>query len=494
MASLGELFVQLGVIGDTTELKKANNLLKEANKLLDERIQKETNLSKQVKKYFNSHGDERKKMREQLRADIETERTSRKLAAVGSNIRNIVGGVIALGTALTGATLALDKMVSGLAKANQEWINFLKRTDIGFNALNKYANVAQTIGSNIDMGSTLENLQQKIFDLQLTGNGAEDFLMAGINPIGQNAEGIIEQLRSRIQGMDNTTASYLLQRLGISPEIIPMLRMTAEEFNAIATEMEQYSLTEDQRKEIGKYNIQLQMVHKRWEYIRETLALKLMPIAIRLNKFTLRLIDHLSTICGWIFKALNFVTKCKNEFESLIRIIEIGLLAIGLAYNPILTGFTLLFLILEDIATYFEGGDSYAGDFMQWLKELQDMATPEWLKELQKLNNKELVVKYVDTKNNLDGKTFREQFLELLPIFTVTFIRAFKDSFSKDDKEKFDKLSYIPPSYDINNERSFTNTTNNNGNITQTNYIQTTESANEVQNTLAYAQIAMGYA
>lgn len=208
--NLGELFIELGVVGDVKPLKEALKTLQTSVK--------ETN--------------------KQAKANI-----------------NIAKGIGLIITTIGGAIIALDRMTSSLVKNNQTWINFTRQTDLSLKSLQKYSSVASLLDKSLGMegaAGSIEQLNKRLFELKLTGEGARGFLLAGVNPLGQDAFGVIEQLRSRFQGLDNTSATYLMEQMGLDPKLLPLIRLTRKEFEDLYSSVKNYQLTAQQREEIQK--------------------------------------------------------------------------------------------------------------------------------------------------------------------------------------------------------------------------------------------------
>lgn len=328
--NLGELFIELGVVGDVKPLKDALKTLKGSVK--------ETN--------------------KQAQANI----------GVAKSIGLIITGVIA-------SIAAVDRMTNSLVRNNQTWVNFTRQTDLSLKSLQKYSGVASLLDKSLGMegaAGSIEQLNKRLFELRLTGEGARGFQLAGVNPIGQDAFGVIEQLRSRFQGMDNTTATYLMEQMGLDPKLLPLIRMTRKEFEDLNKSIEKYQLTAQQREEIQKMNIQLEIAATKFRYLKDRAILAIMPAFTKfmniLEKVTERLIIDVKYVTDFISKS--------PQLQSALMGVAAAFGIIFAAAHPLMTLFTALFLIIDDIVGYFQGKNSGIGyiinffdDYIAELKE-----------------------------------------------------------------------------------------------------------------------------
>ena len=219
--SIGELFIELGVIGNPQEVEKFDKKIKTLAKNMDLTV---------------------------------------KSVIKGNNgLANFSKGLKAITTALktslfVTAVKTIDNLTQSLIQSNQAMLDLTRTTDIALGTFQKWDSIGKMLGVE-NAAQQLEGLNQRIFELMLTGQGAKGFQIAGINPVGQDAEGVLEQLRDRVSGMSDTAATYLLREMGLDPKMLHLLRMTREEFSMLQSEIKKYQL--ETQKERGKTFISL---------------------------------------------------------------------------------------------------------------------------------------------------------------------------------------------------------------------------------------------
>ena len=385
MASLGELFVELGVVGDVKPLEKAIGTMKEAVKQIDNEIKANQRLLKYLQDIKNARNDgEKATIKENFAKEIQKQKMLNEIDAnqkavdgkkeFASKIAGVVKGVGAFVGALTGAAIALNKFTNDLVESNQAMLNLTRTSDISLKTFQKWNSIGRMFGVQ-NAAQQIEGLNQRLFQLRLTGEGASGFQIAGINPIGQNAEGVLEQLRQRIKGLDDTSASWLLQQMGIDPQMLHILRMTREEFEALNNTIKQYQLTDEQRRSIQEMNVQLQIAGIQLKYFKDRIILALMPVWVKFVQSFERVTEGLAKFVKWVAHANTFASTLTGKILALaaaLGVVRLALLAI--TAHPIVAGITAvlggIYLLVDDIMAYFKGGGSMIGVLIAALDQL----------------------------------------------------------------------------------------------------------------------------
>lgn len=387
MASLGELFIELGVIGDVKPLEKALNTIKESTKVLDKQIKAEQRLLKYRQDLASVTSEGEKKLikstfanevrKQKLLDEADTVKKNIEIKKeLAKNIAGVVKGIAGFVTAVTGAAIAVNKLTNDLVSSNQALLDLTRTTDIAQSTFQKWGGIGKLLGVE-NAEQQLEGLNQKLFELMLTGEGARGFQLAGINPVGQDAEGVLEQLRTRIQGMNDTTAAYLLQQMGLDPKMLHILRLTRKEFEDLNSAIKQYRLTPEQTKEIQSMNIQLQIASIRLKYLKDRAILALMPVWTQFMASLARVAEGLGNVTKWLVKGEGLGSKFARGIlaaASAIGVLRIALWAI--TAHPIVAAITAivgaLYLLIDDIVGYFQGKNSGVGYIINYFDDLAE--------------------------------------------------------------------------------------------------------------------------
>ncbi len=380
--SVGELFIELGIIGDDEGGKKVA-------KALDEAIEKAQKAQKQLQK----HGKE-------------TDRVEKKNKNVAKSIMNTAKSIGGLITAISGAVIALNKLSESLVQQNQYWLNLTRNSDIALETFQKWGQVGAAMNASLgEQGAAgaLAELNKRLFEMKLTGEGYEGFAFAGIMPT--NAEDVLEQLRGRIKGLNDTAATAMLERLGLDPRMLSVLRMTREEFEALNAEMEKYRLTPEQRQQIQDFHKQMSIINVKMQYFKDRILVAIMPHLIRFMEVIVKIIEVLPKYRGLVIgvglamtkgfgkwlKALPIIGKylmpvvkilqkmrifSSGLFKGLSGIINklpfVGTLfgTLGKIISKAFLPFTIVYLLIDDIVGYFNGKNSGIGAIIHYLKDM----------------------------------------------------------------------------------------------------------------------------
>ena len=537
MPSLGELFVELGVVGDVKPLEKAIGTMKEAVKQIDNEIKANQRLLKYLQDIKSARtAGEKATIKENFTKEIQKQKMLDEIdanqkavdgkKALASNIAGVVKGVGALVGTLTGAAIAMNKFTNDLVESNQAMLDLTRTSDIALGTFQKWGSIGKMLGVN-NVEQQLEGLNQRMFDLMLTGEGARGFQLAGINPVGQDAEGVLEQLRNRVSGMSDTAASYLLQQMGLDPKMLHLLRMTRDDFEELGRTIDKYQLTDDQTKEIQAMNIQLQIAGIKLKYLKDRAILAMMPAWVKLVESFARVAEMLARVGkkvgefvvkwrGLIAGGVLFLSRFKPVAEFLTKtslifkemgasvsklILKIPVLgrflgALGGFAAKALVPFTALYLLLDDIATYVQGGDSLIGRVMDWGKEqggdfskiFGKMFGGDFMGGLQ-----ELIIKLIDVIDD-----FAQVLLRIASILTGLPLDKWGQKFANwvsqgtyDDLKNYEYGLPTPAMQQNVRNNNTSSVTNNDNKVSMTNYIQTSQPVTDIQNQLAYARNAM---
>lgn len=348
-AGLGELFIQLAFKGDVSGAKK-------------------------------------------FRAEIDNVEKSMQQAVKGAG--SLKAGILGLVGSLVGAVYAMNRLTTSLMNNNQAWISLTRQTDLAIDSLQGYAGVASILDKSLGMEGAAQgiaNLQQRLYELSLTGQGAEGFMWAGIDPRGKNAFQVLEQLRSRIKGLNNNQATFLLKQMGLDPRMLAMLRMEREEFEKLNAEIQKYTLKDTQRQAIQKYSQQMELARKKMQFFKDTIALKMLPILVKLA-------DALTKVA----EAFHIILMSDHPLAMLaktITLITAAVIGLGVAIwaitaHPIVALITLIIgslmvtlvmlgLIIEDIIAWTQGKDSVTGYLLGAIDQIiSEDRVPKWIQML----------------------------------------------------------------------------------------------------------------
>lgn len=382
---LDSLFVAIGFQVDDKELKKLD-------KSISDKI-------KNIGKVFSSLGES---LNNKGLKDFggKFDEVADAAGAVIAPILGVVQGVIKVGAVVAATTFAIDRMTVSLLKNNQAFINFQRQTGL---SMGKSANIMQAgMLSDINMKpetimQSMQAVQSNLAQIPLGKGNIEPFQLLGISPLGKDANQIFDDLRESIKGLDDMTATNIIQEMGFSPEMITVLRMTNEEL----AQTQQLMLSPQQRQALQGYSTELRKIHMGFELLKDKALIAILPYLIEFERSWLNiskafkpslkilgdLIKNILYPLGKILYVLTMafagltyaivepldllndilegIGKFITDHPKIISAISAIGLAIMAFVNPGLAGLTALVLILEDLAVWAMGGKSFLGTTME---------------------------------------------------------------------------------------------------------------------------------
>ena len=205
---------------------------------------------------------------------------------------------------------------------------FETRTGLSSQELQRWQIVAEQMNvSGQAVAQSVEALQHRITDIRLGYGNIKPFQLLGLDPTGMNPFQLLDALRQRLQHFSPAMATNILGQLGLSPDMLAVLRLSDAEFQKIVG------------SEIG-------MTKKQEEAFLEAKR---------------GFVEFEQTVR---FGGYNLVYIFTRLGEVLLGL-PIPLKALGLAlaayFFPVTAAVVGLLLLLDDLATYMQGGKSIIG-------------------------------------------------------------------------------------------------------------------------------------
>ncbi len=240
---------------------------------------------------------------------------------------------------------------------------FESQTGLSSQELQKWQIVAEEANVSAEaMASGISTLQRNLAEIRLGRGNISPFLLAGVNPNGKNAFEVLDQLRERIKGLDSATATNIISQMGLSPETIQVLRLSNQEFSKLAATQRGMTVNQERsflegKKSMVRFGQSLKEAgYGIVELFGPLLSETLKSTTFYLNKFG---------------QALQFVVDHVDGFKTAMLALSIAFAPLLIANFPIELALISLMLVLDDLATYFQGGNSVFGLAMEGLKKLQ---------------------------------------------------------------------------------------------------------------------------
>lgn len=257
-------------------------------------------------------------------------------------VRDFAGAIGDLDISAAAAVTVLYEVGKKMAEIANEAMNvsvgfqaFTAQTGLSWQELQKWQIVAEQANvSTTAVASSISNLQRNLAEIRMGRGNAGPFAMLGIDP-NQDAFGVIRQLRSKIPGIGNrAVATNLITQMGLSPEMMNVLTMTNTQFERLSKTVAGMTGAEE------------------GSFLKAKLTITQFGQVLRYLSFDLiaHLIDGLQMLVSFL-----------GQFKAAAALAGIALAGLGIYFSPITAAVVALMLILDDLAVYFQGGDSVIG-------------------------------------------------------------------------------------------------------------------------------------
>jgi len=245
-----------------------------------------------------------------------------KLASL-SNIASIAGmtaELIKLGTEATNIAIGFQMFTNQTGLSSQE--------------LQRWQLVAQQANVSAEaVAGSVSALQRNLAEIKLGRGNISPFQMLGISPRG-NAFDVLTQLRGKMGKYDAATMTNLAAQMGITPDMINLLRLSNDEFAKLAKTTR--GLTTEQQTQFLKTKQSLVSMGLEFKY------------------FGIDVAYHFLTAMEGI---INSFRQLHFWWPGIIA----AVVALGVAFAPIATAALALLAVFEDLAVYARGGNSVFG-------------------------------------------------------------------------------------------------------------------------------------
>jgi len=318
---------------------------------------------------------------------------TKKLDEFKASVTKLRSNLIAVGAAFAGAVVGLNTLVNSSLKGVVSLQNLSNQTGLAVENLQKLQQVGQLANLSLSadqVAQSIGNLQKNINDITVFGSGnITPFSQLGVDPMqSKTAFEVLERVRENIKGLNAATATNLISQIGLSPEFINILRLSREEFDKLSNNM---FLSGQQRKDIDKLGTSMKSLQLRFIALKDQAVAKLAPELDKLvNQFfkwvddngdnIIQLISGIGKSFAVFTKAVSgafslvsgFINKISG-LENGITILTAAMAGLLLTVRPFLLGFGAIVLLLEDFAVFSAGGDSVIGDLVNAFKDMPDI-------------------------------------------------------------------------------------------------------------------------
>lgn len=383
-----------------------------------------------------------------------------------SGLRKASGGFESLNSnvskfaGLLGVAFGGGAMINTMANLGNELKNFSDLTGISSEDTSRLGSVlAKFGGSANDAMNDLKALQTAMFD-SLKGEGAlieanKEFGISISNQGGKlkDSSKTLKELADQFSKMNKQSAIAAGSKLGLSESTIRLLMQGKDGVDKLFKSQDSLGKITDSEIEASKdFNSMLKDLKFAFEKISLVILKAIMPAFKSVHDVFLK-----------VMKAFNDngfrAVKVFGAIFGILASVKVLMIGISLAAQGVLLPFTIIatvlaaiVLILDDVWTFLEGGDSVLGD---WVNKNETVkAAVEKIKEVF-ATIKEIVLNIVDYFKNLTFDKLIQDLGKLKDKILDSLSSPFKGWFGSDKKD-------IPIAKSNTNTTNNTNNTNNN--------------------------------
>ena len=284
-----------------------------------------------------------------------------KLESFEDALSNVEKGFRRLKTTgvIAGATYLLDRFVNSTVDAAVAVQNLSNQTGLFAQNLNRWQMAGQLSDITLSaeqVATQIAGLERNIASIRLGQGDITPFQLLGIDINNKNAFEVLEQVRRAIQGIDDATATNLLEQLGLSANFINLLRLSRKEFDALG---EGQFLTEEQLKRVIDMGTAL-----------TKLGIVMRQLGDKVVAFFAPAVNKIATAFTNIITGITSATSAIIDSQAAFQAMAGFAAAIALIFKPVTVVIAGLLLLLEDFIVFMRGGDSVIGKIAESISNL----------------------------------------------------------------------------------------------------------------------------
>ena len=148
---------------------------------------------------------------------------------VGAGIKGLRSNLLLVAGAFTGAVVGLDRFVDSALKGVVALQNINAQTGLSIEKLQQFQQAGQL--SNLALSAdqiaqSIGNVQKNLANIRIgQGNIAPFQLFPGVDIAGADVFDIMEQIRDNIHELDPAIATNLITQMGLTPDFINLLNL-----------------------------------------------------------------------------------------------------------------------------------------------------------------------------------------------------------------------------------------------------------------------------
>lgn len=262
------------------------------------------------------------------------------LKDVAKMVGNLPVDAAAAIAGMAGISLELGKMAQEAMATSVAFQAFSNQTGLSWQQLQRWQIVAEQANvSTESVASSVTTLERNLAEIRLGRGNIAPFQMLGIGVgPGTNAFAVLDQLRQKIRGLNPATATNMITQMGLSPEMMNVLRLSDRQFAEFGARI--HGINDQQQQ----------------DFLKTKLAVTQLGQAFRYTMF------------GIVSDFAQAWEKA-SQFRDILKVLGVAAAAAAIYFFPLTSAMAALILVLDDLAVYFVGGHSLTGEGVKGLKK-----------------------------------------------------------------------------------------------------------------------------
>ena len=328
----------------------------------------------------------------ELFIELDVKTNPAKIKRFDTSIKGVAVRLLGMQAAFAAGAFALNKFVSGTADGVVALQNISNQTGLAIDKLEQLGQAAQLSDLSFNAEQAARQvgaLQKKIIEVRKFG-GQAGF---GLTTIGLQGDAfdVIERLREEIKGLDDATATGLIEKVGLSPQFINVLRLSNKEFQELGKNR---FLSKAQRDSVIKLGTSFTRLKLNIIALKDQAVAKLSPILDKLIRGALEWFEQhgdavisffagigaaigifvriVSTATGFVFGFFESLGKLADMFPIMKTalaglaiawgLMNVRMLVASAPLTAIAAAITGIVLVLDDFSNWVDGNGSVLGD------------------------------------------------------------------------------------------------------------------------------------
>lgn len=307
-----------------------------------------------------------------------------------ANLKASIGLLAGLGAAISGSAAGIAGWVTSVSASIDPLVQFGRETGIAVETIQTLGYAASVNGSSVDaLQASLGEMTKRVGEFVSTGEGeAKDVAsrlglqFKNLNGEVKSSDAIFRELADKLHGMSQAEKFSVLDKMGIDRSMVQLLSLTGDEIEGLQKKSEALGIvTQEQADQFADYNDSLTTLGKGFEGLKFQVAIGFVPVLKDLvdgfidfliaNKDLIK--NGLSHLGEIIFSVMGMIRR----LAPIVAVITAGFVlwkiaAIGLRtvlttiFSPVVlitAAILAVILVIDDLLTAMEGGQSVIADF-----------------------------------------------------------------------------------------------------------------------------------